>query len=224
MEHWLSDRTRDFVALIEVTFDEFCRKKNIQPGYRLEVSRIQLRRVAQKVNESVSWPLVSSEMEAECAFDLPGGVKVTCRVDRIDRLVNDDCIIIDYKSGKTNNVKKLVERETSLQGPLYALAVRDTKQLNPIAMVFLAVRENKIFGWGNIPGAVDLDLIPTPPNWIESARDRTIARLQSFLSGDVHAEPTHPDDCNWCDYKYACRIEVEQPEPLVIEIGATSAS
>ena len=224
MELWLSDRTRDFVALFETTFDEFCRKKNIQPGYKLEVSRIQFRRIAQKVNESVSWPLVSSEMEADCAFDLPDGVKVTCRVDRIDTLLNDDCVIIDYKSGKTANVKKLVERETSLQGPLYALAVRDTKHLNPIAMVFLAVRENKIFGWGNIPGAVDLDLIPTPPDWIKNARDRTIARLRNFLAGDVHAEPTHPDDCNWCDYKHACRVEVEQPEPRTITIGATGAN
>jgi ATP-dependent helicase/DNAse subunit B len=221
MEHWLSDRTRDFVALFETTFDEFCRKKNIQPGYKLEVNRIQFRRVAQKVNESVSWPLVSSEMEVDCAFDLPDGVKVTCRVDRIDTLVNDDCIIIDYKSGKTANVKKLVERETSLQGPLYALAVRDTKHLNPIAMGFLAVRESKIFGWGKIPGPVDHDLSPIPPDWIESARDRTIARLRNFLAGDVHAEPTHPDDCIWCDYKHACRIETEQPEPRTITIGAT---
>jgi ATP-dependent helicase/DNAse subunit B len=223
MEHWLADRTRDFVAIFETTFDEFCHKKNIQPGYKLEVKRIQFRRIAQKVNESVSWPLVSSEMEAECAFDLPDGVKVTCRIDRIDTLLNDDCVIIDYKSGKTSRVKTLVESETSLQGPLYALAVRDTKHLNPIAMVFLAVRENKIYGWGNIPGSIDLDLIPTPPDWIESARDRTIARLRSFLAGDVHAGPTHPDDCTWCDYKQACRIETEQPEPLVIEIGATGA-
>ena len=224
MEHWLSDRTRDFVALFETTFDEFCRRKNIQPCYKLEVNRIQFRRVAQKVNESVSWPVVSSDLEVDCAFDLPDGVKVTCRVDRIDRLLNDDCVIIDYKSGKTNNVKKLVERETSLQGPLYALAVRDTKRLNPVAMVFLAVRENKIFGWGVIPGAGDLELISTPPDWIERARDRTIARLRSFLAGDVHAEPTHADDCDWCDFKHACRIEIEQPEPQTITIGAAGAN
>lgn len=224
MENWLSDRTRDFVAIFETTFDEFCRKKNIQPGYKLEVKRIQFRRIAQKVNESVNWPLVSSEMEAECAFDLPDGIKVTCRIDRIDTLLNDDCVIIDYKSGKTSNVKKLVERETSLQGPLYALAVRDTKHLNPVAMVFLAVRENKIYGWGNIPGAVGLDLIPTPPDWIESARDRTIARLRDFLAGNVQAGPTHPDDCTWCDYKQACRIETEHPEPRTITIGATGAN
>jgi len=117
-----------------------------------------------------------------------------------------------------------VERETSLQGPLYALAVRDTKHLNPVAMVFLAVRENKIFGWGVIPGAGDLELISTPPDWIERARDRTIARLRSFLAGDVHAEPTHADDCDWCDFKHACRIEIEQPEPQTITIGAAGAN
>lgn len=219
MELWLADRTRDFVSLFETTFDEFCRDKNILPGYQLEVNRVRLRRVARKVNESVSWPLVSSELEADCSFILPNNVKVTCRIDRIDRLLNDDCIVVDYKSGKTANVKKLVERETSLQGPLYALAVRDTRHLKPIAMVFLAVRENKIFGWGDMP-----DLLPIPPDWMESARDRTVARLRSFLAGDVHAEPTHADDCIWCDFKHACRVEIQQPEMQIVRIGAVGGN
>jgi ATP-dependent helicase/DNAse subunit B len=228
METWLADRTRDFVAFFEAAFDAFCVKNNIQPGYKLEVERVLLRRIARKVNESVRWPVLSTETEADCSIDFPGGITVTCRVDRIDRLENNDCIIVDYKSGKTTNVKKLVERETSLQGPLYALAVREKKHLNPIAMVFLAVREDKIFGWGSIPGAPDLELIPTPPDWIDNARDRTLARLQSFLAGDVHASPANPDDCTWCDFKNACRIEtieIARPErEEIVKIGVAGGS
>jgi hypothetical protein len=46
-----------------------------------------------------------------------------------------------------------------------------------------------------------------PPDWIDSARDRTVARLNSFLSGDVHAEPHSHEDCKWCDFAKTCRIE-----------------
>lgn len=219
MEAWLADRTRDFVTLFETSFDEFCRKRNLQPGYKLEVERVQLRRIARRVSETVQWPVVSSETEVDCSLDFPGGITVTCRVDRIDDIGNGDCVIIDYKAGKTANVKKLVERETSLQGPLYALAVREKKHLNPVAMVFLAVREDKIFGWGTIPES-GLDLIPTPPDWIDSARDRTITRLQSYLAGDVHVGPTNADDCTWCDFKQTCRVEIQSE---ILKTGVAGA-
>ncbi len=186
------------------------------PGYRVEVERIQLRRIAQQVNESAHWPVEISEAEVDCSLDFPGGITVKCRVDRIDHFGERDCVIVDYKSGKTENVDKLVESETSLQGPLYALAVREKKQLNPVAMVFLAIRDGKPIGWGEVPGS-DLELATMPPDWIDSARDRTIARLQSFLSGDVHAEPHSREDCKWCDFAHTCRIE--QKTGLKIEVA-----
>lgn len=218
MEAWLTDRTRDFVGLWEKTFDDYCLRYNLPRGYRLEVERILSRRIAQEVNASVRWPALRSETEVDCGLDFPGGVTITCRVDRIDHVGEGNCVIVDYKSGKVDNVDKLVESETSLQGPLYALAVREKKQLNPVAMVFLAIREGKPVGWGAVPGA-NLDLLPIPPDWIDSARDRTIARLQSFLAGDVHAEPTSPDDCKWCDFKNACRIEQTE----IVRIGVAGA-
>jgi RecB family exonuclease len=225
MEDWLRDQSRDFVGLFESTFDAFCRKRNILPGYKLEVERVQLRRVASKVNEIMQWPRLSSEAEVECSLNFPGGVIVTCRVDRIDRLGNGDCIIVDYKSGKTANVKKLVERKTSLQGPLYALAVRENKGMNAVAMVYLAVRDNEIFGWGAIPGAPpEVRLKEMPPDWIDGARSRTIERLQSFLAGEVYPQPTNADDCQWCDFAHACRVETQAREPEIVRIGAVGGN
>jgi ATP-dependent helicase/DNAse subunit B len=229
MEDWLRDQSRDFVGLFESTFDAFCRRRNILPGYKLEVERVQLRRVASKVNEIVRWPLLSSEAEAECSLNFPGGVTVTCRVDRIDDIGGGDCVIVDYKSGKTANVKKLVERKTSLQGPLYALAVRENKGLNAVAMVYLAVRENEIFGWGTIPGGPpEARLKEMRPDWIEVARSRTIERLQSFLAGEVYAQPTNPDDCQWCDFAHACRVETQdatkKARPEIVKIGVVGGN
>jgi ATP-dependent helicase/DNAse subunit B len=221
MEDWLTDKTRNFVELFERAFDEACRKRHIPPGYRVEVERIQLRRIARDVNESAQWPVEFSEAEVDCSLDFPGGVTVNCRVDRIDHVGNGDCVIVDYKSGKTANVDKLVKSETSLQGPLYALAVREKKHLNPVAMVFLAIREGKPIGWGAIPES-GLELAPMPPGWIDEARERTVARLQSYLAGDIHVEPTTRDDCKWCDFAHACRIE-QRADAEVLETGADHA-
>ena len=219
MEIWLGDRTLDFVDLFETTFEEFCRRNNVPPGYSLEVERITSRRIAQEVNASIQWPTVSSEAEVDCSLEFPGGVTITGRVDRIDDIGGGNCIIVDYKSGKVANVDKLVESETSLQGPLYALAVREKKNLNTVAMVYLAIREGKPVGWGAVPGA-EFELNEMPADWIESARARSIARIQSFLAGDVHPEPHGADDCVWCDYKNACRIEQSTE---LIRIGAAGA-
>ena len=83
--------------------------------------------------------------------------------------------------------------------------------MTPVAMVFLAIREGRPIGWGEIPGS-GLELAPMPPGWIDDARARTVARLQSFLAGDVHVRPTSPDDCKWCDFSHACRIEMQERE------------
>jgi hypothetical protein len=133
--------------------------------------------------------------------------------------LNDhDCIILDYKSSKTANVEKLVKSEVKLQGPLYALAVRENLNLNTVAMMYVAVREDKRFGWGVVPGA-DLDLLEMPPRWMEDARDRSIERLASFLGGAVKPEPAEPEQCKWCDYRQSCRVEQEQ----FVTIGARGA-
>jgi len=125
-----------------------------------------------------------------------------------------DCVIVDYKSGKSTNVEKLVESSARLQGPLYALAVREKLGLRTIAMMYIAVREDKRFGWGAVPG-VDLDLKEMPPDWIEAARARSVERLASFLGGAVRAEPLEPGTCRWCDFVQSCRVE--QPALVRIE-------
>jgi ATP-dependent helicase/DNAse subunit B len=227
MENWLTDQTRDFVGIFEQAFVAFCEEYNIPKGYSLEVERIESGRIARKINGSVRWPALQSETEIDCPLEFPDGVTVTCRVDRIDHLKDGTCRIIDYKSGKVANVVKLVESKTSLQGPLYALAARQKTQLNPVAMVFVAIREGKVVGWGDIADAgPDVDLRPMPPDWIDIARDRTIAQLRNFLAGHVHPEPVDPEDCKWCDFRNACRIEQQvAPEEIeIVKIGVAGAN
>jgi len=215
LERWLSDRTRDFVEVFENAFDETCRKEHIPAGYRMEVERIAFREIAQRVSANDLWKPDSSEAEVQLAIQFPGGVSVTCRVDRIDRF-GDDCVIIDYKSSKPARVEKLVTSAIALQGPLYALAVGENRGLNPVAMMFWAVREDERYGWGTVPGRPDIELSPIPENWMEEAKARTIERLTEFLAGRVHPHPEDAEQCRWCDYAAACRVE----EAGLVRIGA----
>jgi ATP-dependent helicase/DNAse subunit B len=208
LERWLGDKEQDFVELFEAAFDETCRKQHLPAGYRLEVERIQLRDIARRVSANELWKADSSAAEVELVLQFPGGIAVNCRIDRLDTF-GDDCVIVDYKSGRTASVEKLVESNTRLQGPLYALAARERLNLNPVAMVYWAVREDERYGWGKIPGT-DLAYTPMPENWTSDARTRTIDRLASFLQGEVHAHPEEAELCRWCEFVGACRIEQQE--------------
>jgi ATP-dependent helicase/DNAse subunit B len=205
LDRWLTDKQRDFVELFDEVFAEFCREYHLPAGYRLEVERAAFRKIARKVSAHDQWHPDSSQTEVDLTLDFPGGIAVTCRIDRIDRFGND-CVIVDYKSSKTQNVARLVNDVTKLQGPLYSLAVREHKQLNPVAMVYWAVRDDQLFGWGAIPD-YDAKLEPIPENWSAEARARAVARLSDYLAGAVEARPENPDACRWCDFNGACRVE-----------------
>jgi RecB family exonuclease len=221
LEAWLNNKRQgNFVALFETAFDRMCREMHLPAGFRLEVERINLREIARKVNATEQWSPVSSEAEVELALSYPHGVTVNCRVDRIDRMSDTECVIVDYKSSRTASVEKNVESTVKLQGPLYALAAKEQLNLDTLAMMYVAVREDKRFGWGDVPGA-KLDLKEIPPRWMEDARDRSIERLASFLGGALHAEPSEQENCRWCDYKEACRVE--QRGTLVMIEGAHGA-
>ncbi len=222
LEHWLTDTQQDFVAVFDAAFNEMCRDEHLPAGYRLEVDRFVSRNIARQISANDLWKPDSSEVEVPLTIEFPGGIQVNGRVDRIDRFDNarfgNDCVIVDYKSSKTANVEKLVNSATRLQGPLYALAVREKLGLNPVAMIFWAVREDKRFGWGAVPGVEMEDLQPIPDNWTTDAKARTIERLTAFLAGQVHANPVDPDLCIWCDYAAACRVE----QQTLVQIGAGS--
>jgi len=227
LERWLADKSRDFVELFEAAFDEACRIEHLPAGYRLEVERIQFREIAQRVSANDLWTPDSSEAEVELQIAFPGGIQVKCRIDRIDRFdkfgksgkSGNDCVIVDYKSSKPASVQKLVASRTRLQGPLYALAVRENLNLNPVAMVYWAVREDERYGWGTIPGT-DLEFQPMPENWASDARARTIDRLTGFLGGEVYARPEEAEQCRWCDFAAACRVEQETLVVIERALGA----
>ncbi len=208
LEKWLlNNRQGDFPDFFETAFEEFSRDKHLPPGYRLEVERMELRRVARGMSATDLWQTaLPSTPEVELTLNFPGGITVKGRADRIDRLNDRDCIIIDYKSSRTARVESFLDSPTKLQGPLYALAARELLGLNTVAMMYHAVREDRLFGWGEIPGA-PVELRPMPANWEQEAKARTVERISSFLAGEIQPQPADRSECRWCDFAAACRYE-----------------
>ena len=208
LQFWLEDRTQDFAAHFDKAFEHACIERHLPRGYRLEVERFTLRNVARAVSATHSWPVESSEAEVEVKLPLVDGVTMTGRVDRVDRIGGSDCVIIDYKSKKKGGMKRLVEGETALQGPLYALALRRQSGLNTVAMAYWAVRDNELHGWGEIPGYYgDNPLQPMPGDWENAALTRIAAKLATFFGGDISPAPTDEDSCRFCDARDCCRVE-----------------
>ena len=217
LDQWQSQQDRDFVELFEQAFDEVCLRNNVPPGFKQEVERFYNRLIAREVSASDKWLKPDSSL-TEVAFELPlvEGIKVTGRIDRVDRF-GSDAVIVDYKSKKKENVQKLTRNRAKLQGPIYALAVRETMNLNPVAMVYWAVRDDQLFGWGQIPGYQG-ELIEMGSDWIDRARTLAVGRLWEFLSGSVTARPEEVEDCGYCDFRDACGYK--QGEALVMIEGA----
>jgi len=126
---------------------------------------------------------------------------------------------VDYKSGKVDNVDKLVESETSLQGPLYALAVRERNRLNPVAMVFLAIREGKPVGWGAVQAQISISCRYHPIGSTAHA-NRTIARTAKFPRRRTFTLSRRAlTIANGAIFKNACRIEQTE----IVRIGVAGA-
>ena len=125
------------------------------------------------------------------------------------RKTPDPCALVIFGASGDLAHKKLMPA-------LYALAVREKKKLNPIAVIYWAVRDDERYGWGRIPGT-DIEFTPMPENWTGEARARTIERLSGFLAGNVQAQPEEVERCRWCDFVSACRVE--QQTLVMIEGG-----
>lgn len=218
MKNWAEQADPDILQIYEEAFDAAVESNRIPTGYKLEVERFRKRQIIAALDLAPRWKADRIMPELEIRLPITESIELKGRVDRID-VIGNRCIIIDYKSGNATNVKKLIDDATKLQGPLYALAAHRQFELEPMAMFYWALNGNKRYGWGEIPNA-GLDLVEMPGDWMESAIDRVVEKLGSYLSGSIAPMPTNPESCRFCDFKGACRVETREAKPLTIGVNA----
>jgi probable DNA repair protein len=134
------------------------------------------------------------------------GLRLDIRIDRIDRLNNGKCLLIDYKSGDASAASLDGKRPKEPQLLAYAAAIRD--EVDGVFFAQLKPRDPQLIGYGRElhihgqkpPGK---DLI-----WDEYLQERiaVVERLAaSFVGGEAAVDPL-PGACDYCDVKPLCRI------------------
>ncbi len=145
------------------------------------------------------------------AIDLPElGEKLLARgkIDRID-VVDDQLILLDYKTGSTRIARSDMETGRDLQMMLYVLAL----QAEGTTMTDPPQVKSSLF-WHlrslDSSGAIDLDN-EDDKGAIEAARAQVAENIRAGRNGSFPAQPTKLDDgkcARYCEYARLCRVNV----------------
>lgn len=160
--------------------------------------------------------VISLEQKADVQLEQ---LSFTCKIDRIDQLDNQCHVIIDYKTGKTNDYKHWFgDRPEEPQLPIYAVSHEQVAaiayaQINTVESGLIGIGDNDIEIDGVKP-IIDIKLADGR-SWQDQIHEwKTIlTRLASdFVSGIAEVNPKDPiKSCEYCALKPLCRINEENP-------------
>jgi probable DNA repair protein len=167
------------------------------------------------------------------------GQTIRLIIDRMDRLVSGDQVIIDYKTGKVDPKKWFSDRPEDPQLPLYAISAEET----PAAVVFAVIRDDGCLFRGVVREDGIFPGLPPRQNssneyLVEAGRQlpstivnwrQILQRLMAdFLDGEAAIDPKNGRktcDNSYCDLHSLCRIgELEQMQKQYARGSGTEAA
>jgi RecB family exonuclease len=144
-------------------------------------------------------------------------VRLSGKIDRIDRTPEGYALVFDYKLGKALPLKEIREGK-SLQMPVYWLAVEQLLHLTPVGGAYDAMREGQrpiiarcdladhAFSNKAILGKNALGKAPFE-QLLEQARGSVIEAAALIQRLEVAPAPREPMTCSRCAYQECCRPE-----------------
>ncbi len=201
---------------------EAARQRWIGPRLRaLERNRLRALLHDWLATERARAPFTVEHVEQRQPLEI-GGITVTGRVDRIDRLPDGRRVLIDYKTGRANANAWWGERPDEPQLPLYAASAG--APLAAVAFARVRLREMDFRGVADdaalVPGAARFDRVRLPageapfdsfPAVVERWRATLEALAGRFLQGDARVDPKRADTCQFCELPGLCRVAERRP-------------
>jgi RecB family exonuclease len=216
-------------AAVDAALDAFARHRPRRLPPRLEA--LERRRLAGLLGdwlalERLRAPFVVEQREQALTLDI-GGITVTGRVDRIDRLPDGRQVLLDYKTGTARTAAWWGARPDEPQLPLYAASGGFDLAAVAFAQVRRqALRFHSVVDAGDpdapplLPGATRVDAIRPPPaggpyatlaEAVAAWRVTLTTLGTAFRTGDARVDPKRADTCAWCDLPGLCRIAELRP-------------
>jgi DNA helicase-2/ATP-dependent DNA helicase PcrA len=127
------------------------------------------------------------DQEKYFALDLENNVRITGRLDQINRIGPAAVEIVDYKTGKP---KTEADVRKDVQLGVYALAVRELMELDPARLVYYNLQSNQ----------------PVTAERTEKQLKEVRATIQE-IAADIRARefpPTPGFQCRFCEYRFLC--------------------
>ncbi len=193
--------------VFDSVFREEAQKEFIPAGYKTELWRARMIADLQRFSESDVWPAGhQSESELKCQFQLEGGLKVSCRIDRLMKSADGRAFVIEYKYSK-KKAGEYTGDKNLLQGPLYWLAAERGLELQPAGMYYCSLRDRVEYGgWGEQLGPMRAGAIETfTPDWLSGAVARGVRAAGEIAAGRIVPAPSDVSKCRFCDLKDVCR-------------------
>jgi probable DNA repair protein len=174
--------------------------------------------------ESARLPFAVLDTEQKSAASI-AGLTLRLRLDRIDRLIDNSLLVIDYKTGDVKPAAWDLPRPDDVQLPLYAGFALDPA-LGPLGgLVFAKVRTGKVEFAGRLRDAkatlrsdlrstTNLVKLPLTAEQISAWKNYIADRAKDFLAGRAAPNPReYPDTCDRCGLHALCRIQENPPQP-----------
>lgn len=172
--------------------------------------------------ESTRVPFTVLKTEEKTEASIVGRT-LTLRLDRIDRLVDNSLLVIDYKTGDVNPNSWNLPRPDDVQLPLYANFALDCDPSGIGGLVFAKLRAgDEAFAGlmrdarstlrGDLRRTTNLVRKPLDSEQLSAWKQYIENLALDFLSGCAVVDPRdYPGTCTFCRLQGLCRVQENQP-------------
>ena len=224
----IADRLPEFVAEhVERVFHAGLpsRAREGMPQRYLELEKVRLANLVTEwlsyESTRVPFSVVDTEKKSEVSI---ADRTLTLRLDRIDRLIDNSLLVIDYKTGNVTPQSWELPRPNDVQLPLYAgFAIGEGEELGGLVFAKLRPGERHREFTGRVRRARETLLrdLHSSTNLVRDAlkdedvlawRDYIVGLAWDFLAGHAEVNPRkYPETCERCSFQAICRIEENLP-------------